>query len=155
MGTAQPSVAGPDSRAVLPGQRPGDHAGEAVLTAGVRSGDIEAAATLYRMHGPDALAFARILSRSEHDAEDVLDSQDHQRVLAALQSLPKRWQTVLWYTDVLQEKPRNIAPLMGIAPNAVSALVLRARKGLREAYLNRGDRTEVDAMDPAIGGTRS
>jgi hypothetical protein len=44
---------------------------------------------------------------------------------------------------------------MGIAPNAVSALVLCARKGLREAYLNRGDRTEVDAMDPAIGGTRS
>jgi hypothetical protein len=84
--------------------------------------------------------------------ETVLDSQDHQRVLAALQSLPKRWQTVLWYTDVLQEKPRNIAPLMGIAPNAVSALVLRARKGLRQAYLNRGDQTEVDAMDARAKG---
>ncbi|MDR6688248.1 DNA-directed RNA polymerase specialized sigma24 family protein [Arthrobacter sp. 1088] len=58
----------------------------------------------------------------------------HDHVLAALQSLPERWQKVLWYTDVLQYKPREIAPLLGIAPNAVSALVLRARKGLRAAY---------------------
>lgn len=32
-------------------------------------------------------------------------------------------------------RPREIAPLLGLTPNAVSALAVRAREGLREAYL--------------------
>lgn len=62
------------------------------------------------------------------------DHAAYEHVLTALRSLPIRWQRVLWYADVLQEKPRHIAPLMGITPNAVSALILRARRGLRAAY---------------------
>lgn len=68
--------------------------------------------------------------------EAVLERDGNEKILAALQSLPARWQTVLWYADVLGEPPRRIAPLLGIAPNAVSALVCRARAGLRAAYLN-------------------
>lgn len=64
----------------------------------------------------------------------ILDNDGNELVLAALKSLPTRWQTVLWYVDVLQEPPRRIAPLMGIKPNAVSALARRARSGLRIAY---------------------
>lgn len=67
------------------------------------------------------------------------DGKDHQRIIAALQTLPKRWQVVLWHADVLQDKPRHIAPVLGIAPNAVSALILRARNGLRKAYLELPD----------------
>lgn len=66
----------------------------------------------------------------------VLDGGTNATVLVALQSLPERWQRALWYADVLQEPPRRIAPLMGIKPNAVSALVRRARTGLRTAYLD-------------------
>lgn len=69
------------------------------------------------------------------DLTAATDLIAHEHVLAALQSLPQRWQKVLWHADVLQEKPRHIAPLMGLAPNAVSALILRARRGLREAYV--------------------
>lgn len=58
-----------------------------------------------------------------------------QIALTAFQSLPRRWQTVLWHAEVEREPPRRIAPLLGIEPNAVSALLLRARKGLREAFL--------------------
>ena len=73
----------------------------------------------------------------EHDpALDAVDqASDHEHLLQALQSLPARWQQVLWYAEVLQEPPRVISQQMGLAPNAVSALIRRARKGLRKAYL--------------------
>lgn len=84
---------------------------------------------------------AGVLDATHGPTEDdrlqrVFDHDGNERVLAALQSLPARWQTALWYADVLQEPPRRIGPLLGIKPNAVSALVRRARAGLREAYAN-------------------
>ncbi|WP_175417351.1 RNA polymerase sigma factor [Arthrobacter sp. 24S4-2] len=72
--------------------------------------------------------------RDPRDEEDLLDHAAYEHVIAALLSLPERWQKVLWYADVLQHKPRHIATLMGITPNAASALILRARNGLRGAY---------------------
>ncbi len=53
----------------------------------------------------------------------------------AFASLPERWQLVLWHLDVEGQKPAQIAPLLGLSPNSVSALVYRAREGLRLAYL--------------------
>jgi RNA polymerase sigma factor (sigma-70 family) len=59
------------------------------------------------------------------------------RTLAAqaFESLPERWQLVLWHTEVEGEKPSQVAPLLGVDAAAVSALAYRARAGLREAYL--------------------
>lgn len=54
---------------------------------------------------------------------------------AAFSSLPERWQLVLWHLDVEGQKPGDIAPLLGMSPNSVSALAYRAREGLRQAYL--------------------
>jgi RNA polymerase sigma factor (sigma-70 family) len=59
---------------------------------------------------------------------------EHENIAAAMRTLPTRWQTVLWHAEVLGEPPRAIAPLLKIEPNAVSALLIRARKGLRAAY---------------------
>ncbi|MGN6251742.1 MAG: sigma-70 family RNA polymerase sigma factor [Marmoricola sp.] len=56
---------------------------------------------------------------------------------AAFRSLPERWQLVLWHLDVEGQKPAAVAPLLGMAPNAVSALAYRAREGLREAFLQQ------------------
>lgn len=79
----------------------------------------------------------------------LIDGNDHQRIVAALQTLPERWQVVLWHADVLQDKPRHIAPVLGIAPNAVSALIRRARDGLRKAYLELLDDSATGAPPPA------
>lgn len=68
--------------------------------------------------------------------EAVLDRDDPGLAMKAFQSLPVRWMTVLWHAEVEREPPRRIAPILGMEPGAVSALLLRARKGLREAYLN-------------------
>ncbi len=53
----------------------------------------------------------------------------------AFASLPERWQMVLWHLEVENQKPADIAPLLGMSPNSVSALAYRAREGLRQAFL--------------------
>lgn len=53
----------------------------------------------------------------------------------AFRSLPERWQTVLWYTEVEGMDPHEVAPLMGMTANGVAALSYRAREGLRKAWL--------------------
>lgn len=66
----------------------------------------------------------------------LLHRDNPELVMKAFQSLPLRWMTVLWHAEVEREPPRKIAPILGMEPGAVSALLLRARKGLREAYLS-------------------
>jgi RNA polymerase sigma factor (sigma-70 family) len=61
----------------------------------------------------------------------------------ALQALPERWRTVLWLTEVEGMSPAEVSERIGIKPNAVAALAYRARKGLREAYLQAHLRAEA------------
>jgi len=53
----------------------------------------------------------------------------------AFASLPERWQAVLWHTEVEGQKPAEVALLLGMSANSVSALAYRAREGLRQAFL--------------------
>ena len=55
----------------------------------------------------------------------------------AFASLPERWQLVLWHLEVEGQKPADIAPILGMSPNSVSALAYRAREGLRQAFLTQ------------------
>ena len=59
----------------------------------------------------------------------------HELAVEALAALPRRWRVVLWHAEVERLKPREIAPLMELTPNGVSALLKRARAALRQAYL--------------------
>ena len=56
-------------------------------------------------------------------------------VARAFESLPERWRSVLWYTDIEGQTPAAIAPIFGLTANGVAALAYRAREGLRQAYL--------------------
>ncbi|TLM70893.1 sigma-70 family RNA polymerase sigma factor [Pseudarthrobacter sp. NamB4] len=73
----------------------------------------------------------------------VLNENDRNLAGAAFASLPVRWQTVLWHLDVEGDSPRRVAPLLGIEPNAVSAVAVRARRGLRKAYLEAYTRSAL------------
>lgn len=66
-----------------------------------------------------------------------LDDFERTAVRSAYESLPSRWRTVLWHLDVEGRKPHELGPLLDLSPNSVSALVYRARSGLREAYLQQ------------------
>ena len=69
----------------------------------------------------------------------LLDSAKSQEdgafAATAFATLPERWQLVLWHTEVEGRSVAEVAPLLGLAPNAVAALAYRAREGLRQAYL--------------------
>ncbi|WP_217496197.1 RNA polymerase sigma factor [Arthrobacter sp. 24S4-2] len=169
---------------------------EARLVQDCREGKTGAVLELFRTHWEPALAYANVLSRSSHDAEDAAataflksltamrrgkgpdgpvrpyllravrtaavdrhssgehpsgrimeladgqntdglhsGAQEHDFVAEAFATLPLRWQRVLWYVEIEGLKPREAAPLLDVAPNALSALLRRARKGLRKAYL--------------------
>jgi RNA polymerase sigma factor (sigma-70 family) len=68
-------------------------------------------------------------------ADGPIDAEERTIVTRAFESLPDRWQAVLWYTAVEGRNPRELAPLLGVSANAVSALAYRAREQLRQAYL--------------------
>lgn len=69
------------------------------------------------------------------DEDPVIAALERSLAGQAFMSLPERWQLVLWHTEVEQEGPTRVAPLLGIEPGAVAALAYRAREGLKQAYL--------------------
>ncbi len=70
------------------------------------------------------------------EAEEApLAGEERETVVRAFESLPDRWQTVLWHTAVEGRTPRELAPRLGISPNAAAASAYRAREKLRQAYL--------------------
>jgi RNA polymerase sigma factor (sigma-70 family) len=77
-----------------------------------------------------------------------------ERTLAAeaFGRLPERWQTVLWHTEINGAKPADIAPLFGLSPNGTAALAMRAREGLRLAYL-RAFMAKPHTSSPACAAT--
>ncbi|MGI8578163.1 MAG: sigma-70 family RNA polymerase sigma factor [Nocardioidaceae bacterium] len=68
-------------------------------------------------------------------ADPVVAKFEHAAAAKAFASLPERWQLVLWHLEVEGQKPAQIAPLLGVSANTVSALGYRAREGLRQSYL--------------------
>jgi RNA polymerase sigma factor (sigma-70 family) len=69
-------------------------------------------------------------------ADDVIAPQsDRDLVRAAFESLPERWQRVLWRTEIEGRPPATLVPALAGSPNAVAALAYRAREGLRQAFL--------------------
>lgn len=69
-------------------------------------------------------------------AGDPFETMSERSTIAQVfKTLPPRHRTLLWYLEVEGMKAREIAPLMGLTPNAVSALSYRAREGFRQAWL--------------------
>lgn len=119
--------------------------------------------TLKSGGGPDAAVRAYVFTtmrrvhidrgRSGDKVEPVEDVADYERAEApddpavrkldqayaarAFAGLPERWQAVLWHTEVEGESAAQIAPLLGLQPNAVSAIAYRARERLRQLYLQQ------------------
>ncbi len=71
----------------------------------------------------------------DEEIDTAVNSFERTLVTGAFATLPERWQAVLWYLEVEGMSPPEVAPLLGLTANGVSALAYRAREGLREAYL--------------------
>jgi RNA polymerase sigma factor (sigma-70 family) len=77
---------------------------------------------------------------ADYEDPDTIDDPvavalDRTLTARAFRSLPERWQSVLWYTEVEGMDPHEVAPILGMTANGVAALSYRAREGLRKAWL--------------------
>lgn len=86
---------------------------------------------------------------------EALETLEAKTVWKAYNSLPERWKTVLWHTLVEEQQPAEVAPILGSTPNAVAALSMRAREGLRQAFLQahvaEADRSECQKVLKRLG----
>ncbi|MEV4774404.1 sigma-70 family RNA polymerase sigma factor [Microbacterium sp. LWH12-1.2] len=72
------------------------------------------------------------------DALSIIENESNAGdLLSAFQTLPERWQRVLWLAEVAETGRPEIARELGIKPNAVSALQRRARTGLKFQWLSQ------------------
>lgn len=71
---------------------------------------------------------------------------EHATVTAAFNSLPERWQSVLWQVDVEGRQAAEVGRDLGLTANATAALTKRARDALARAWLQQ--HVERDSADP-------
>jgi RNA polymerase sigma factor (sigma-70 family) len=71
------------------------------------------------------------------DAADTpeMGQADREMITQAFESLPERWQAVLWHTAVEGRQPKELAGVLGVSANAAAAMAYRAREKLRQSYL--------------------
>lgn len=69
----------------------------------------------------------------ESSIEEAFDNAILARAFAAL---PERWRRVLWRTEIDGRQPRELAAEFAMTPNAVAALAVRAREGLRQSWIS-------------------
>lgn len=114
--------------------------------------------SIRRLHVDKIRANSRLHSTDDMEAFDpgvpfrdtAIEGFESAAAAKAFASLPERWQAVLWHTEVEGQKPAEVAELLGMTPNSVSALAYRAREGLRQAFLNSH---AMDVDDDACGWT--
>lgn len=144
----------------------------------VAEGFVRVFAALSRMD-PDRVSFRRYLlatvrnvakdrlrkERRVHVSDDIPEAPSPERAEAgalsaferdtlaeALTGLPARWRTVLWLTEVEGLTPAAAAVQLGMTPNAVAALAYRARKRLRQTYLQAHLRAPgAEECQPVVG----
>jgi RNA polymerase sigma factor (sigma-70 family) len=68
-------------------------------------------------------------------AERTLSREDAAMLARAFASLPERWRSVLWLVEVEQLPTREVARALGLTPNNVAQIGVRARSRLRERYV--------------------
>jgi RNA polymerase sigma factor (sigma-70 family) len=116
-----------------------------------RSGRSRPTATPETFEGP---------SHGAGPSDRLVDRLDASLVAAAFRSLPERWRSVLWLTEVEGIPAREAAALLGMSANSVAQLAVRARAGLRERFLQAhlssdvqdSCRFTVDHLGAYVGG---
>ncbi|GAA1946308.1 hypothetical protein GCM10009798_01620 [Nocardioides panacihumi] len=93
----------------------------------------------FRHHKAERVAVptddATLLDQSVEDPDSVVAAFDRGAAGRAFAALPERWQMILWHLEVEGQRPAEVADLLGLKPNAVSALAYRAREALRQSFL--------------------
>jgi RNA polymerase sigma factor (sigma-70 family) len=98
-----------------------------------------------------AVEGTRRLMTEIETAEQAHELSVDDLVTAAFKQLPERWRHILVAVEIEGRKPGELGAELVLSPNAASALVARARRGLRSAYL---DELRRDNRPRPQAGTR-
>lgn len=74
----------------------------------------------------------------------VLAAFDRSLTAKAFSTLNPRYQEVLWYSEVERLTPSELAPILGMRPNAVAVLAFRAKESLRQAWIQ----AHIQSVEP-------
>lgn len=77
----------------------------------------------------------RALEQTNQETDTFAALFESATLMRAFRSLPTRWQRVLWCVDIEGMKHTEAGEYVGVNPNGVASLLIRAREGLRQAYL--------------------
>jgi len=111
------------------------------LLATTRNAAIDAIRKSGRTRPTDTIAD---LATPTTSTDAVLTSEDSRIVAEAFRDLPERWRSVLWLTEVEGMPTREVGARLGLSPNGVAQLAVRARAGLRERFLQAHLRADVE-----------
>ncbi|GAA1876344.1 sigma-70 family RNA polymerase sigma factor [Myceligenerans crystallogenes] len=119
-----------------------------------RAYDVSRGAT--RMRPAEDVEIEAALGKVASPEDPTLQGFERSVVSRAYFSLPERWREVLWYCLVDDLKPAQVAPVLGLTPNGVSALLYRAKDALRDGYLQQhlthAPSDTCRAVNPHLGG---
>ncbi|RPF19657.1 sigma-70 family RNA polymerase sigma factor [Myceligenerans xiligouense] len=109
-----------------------------------------------RMRPAEDAEIEAALGRVASSEDPALQGFERSVVSRAYFGLPERWREVLWYCLVDDLKPAQVAPVLGLTPNGVSALLYRAKDALRDGYLQQhlthAPSDTCRAVNPHLGG---
>lgn len=119
-----------------------------------RSFDVSRGASRTRPTTDDEIE--SVLGRVASVDDPALAGFERSVVSRAYFDLPERWREVLWYVLVDDLKPAQVAPVLGLSPNGVSALLYRAKEALRAGYLQQhlthAPSDTCRTVNPLLGG---
>jgi RNA polymerase sigma factor (sigma-70 family) len=115
-------------------------------------------ADIARIWNTKALAHATVteaITVLEHPADLSLRSEYSRATVEAFTSLPDRWRTVLWHTEVDNLPTAEVADLMNLTTNNAAVLAFRARAGLRKRWQEKtsGSMLGDDRAAASTGGS--
>ena len=92
--------------------------------------------------------------------EKLFAALDTALIASAFRTLPERWRSILWLTEVEGMEPREVADVMRITPNNAAQLAVRARAALRTRFLQahvganvaEGCRDSVEKLGAYVSG---
>ena len=105
------------------------------LLSATRNAAIDSSRRGSRLQHTDRLDRLDDGQRVTTPGDRVAYAEDVTLVAQAFRSLPERWRSVLWLTEVEGIPPRDAAAMLGVTPNNAAQLAVRARAGLRERFV--------------------
>ena len=113
-----------------------------------------------RIQSTDEIESFDSVSSARGPADSVVTSEDGRRVLEAFNHLPQRSRSVLWLVDVERVPAQEAADTLGLSPNNVAQIAVRARGRLWRSYVDGhlsgdvdlGCRSTVRHLGPYLDG---